>query len=353
VAVYLVAAGALAAGVLVSAWHFPGAGLLPGVVLLAFGVLVLPRPPALPRYATRFDRRTAPALFGFVDRVAEAAGAPAPGIVVVDDRWTFDAGVTGLWRRRYLRLGAPLLAALGAQERAALVAHQLGHFRDGDPLRGPLTGAVDGSLAALVTLFEPRPDTALRAWQSEAILKSTVSTGGTAAGPPSPVVSSVWYAEMLIRPVFAALRWLAVLGRFAFVASARTDRHRAAYWADALAARVAGTPAALAALELLTLREPAVTVVRSEVRAARSDRPDPAAWRTLARHVREHHAPAGDPAREASPFADHPPIEYRLRLLRDAPEQPAEVRFDEDDCTAVDTELTAEYRRFARDLRFG
>ncbi|MGI5240948.1 M48 family metalloprotease [Dactylosporangium sp. CA-139066] len=348
VLVQIVALGSLALGAWLCVRHFPSYTLLPGVALLAFGVVLLPRPPGLPRYATRLHRRDAPHLFAFVDRVAERVGVPAPGLIVVDDRFAADGATTGVLRRRYLRLGAPLLAVLDADQRAAVVAHQLAHFDSGDPLRGGPAAAVDESLSALVLLFEPRPPATMRATNDPQLLRASLATGGF--GKLGGVAADVWYAEVLLRPVLAVLQWLSVLVRLAVVGAARSDVHRAEYRADAVAAEVAGSAAALEAVSLLAAREPVLTVLRRHVRAGGSDRPDPEAWRALARSVLEHGVAESAP--DASPFAGHPPPAYRMRLLRSLPDHPAPPR-DDAGCAGVDAELAGEFRRMARDLRYG
>jgi Zn-dependent protease with chaperone function len=348
VLVQIVSVGSLALGAWLCVRHFPSYTLLPGVVLLAFGAVLLPRPPGLPRYTTRLRRRDAPELFAFVDRVAAQVGVPAPGLIVVDDRFAADGATTGVLRRRYLRLGAPLFAVLDAPQRAAVVAHQLAHFDSGDPLRGGPAAAVDRSMTALVTLFEPRPDTALRAMQDPQLVRASLATGGFGR-MGGGAVADVWYAEILVRPVMAVLQWLSVLVRLAVVSLARSDVHRAEYRADAVAAEVAGSAAALEAVSMLALGEQMLTVLRRHVRTGRSDRPDPAAWRALARSVLEHDV--AQPLPDASPFADHPPLAYRLRLLRSLPEHPAPPQDDGGD--GVDADLATEFRRVARDLRYG
>ncbi|GAA3240556.1 M48 family metalloprotease [Dactylosporangium siamense] len=358
VLVHLVALGALVFGGWLSTRDFPGVGLLPGVISLAFGALLLPRPASLPRYATRLRRADAPDLFSFVTAVAGAVGVRCPDLIVVDDRFAADGGTAGLLRRRHLRLGAPLLAALDGQQRAAVVAHQLAHFSNGDPLRGPVVGSVDRSMSALVELFEPRKDTTLRAFQDPAILKAKLGIGG-GAGNAGTTVAAVWYAELLVRPFIAVLRWASVLGRFLLALLVKPDVHRAEYHADAVAARVAGTAAVLEVLDVMTLRESVLTVLRREVRAADGDTPDPPAWRAATRQVLEHSAARLPQLRAAalpastSPFADHPPLALRVRLLRTQPTAEPALHFTEADCAAMDRELADEHRRFARDLRHG
>ncbi|WP_433089421.1 hypothetical protein ACQP1P_23325 [Dactylosporangium sp. CA-052675] len=345
--IQLAAFAALGCGAWLVVRDFPSITVLPGVVLLAFGALLLPRPAGLPRYSTRLDRADAPHLHAFVAGVAAAVGTRCPRIIVVDDSFEADGGTTGLLRRRYLRIGVPLFAVLTPLQRTALVAHQLAHFTNGDPLRSGPAGSVDRSLTALVALFEPRRDTSVRALQDPAILGAMAGAGG---GPMrSGSVGSVWYAELVLSPVIAVLRWVAAGGRLLFASAARADVHRAEYRADAEAARVAGSAATLAMLDTLGLREPMVTVLRRHIRQAGDDRPDLTAWRALGDGVRAH-APA-EPPLSTSPFAGHPPLALRARLVRSRPA--LEPALPDAAGAGVDADLATEYRRLARDLRYG
>src|SRR5689334_4256222 len=85
----------LACGAWLCTVRFPSVALLPGVVLLLFGVLTLPRPPALPRDAVAARRADMPALHALTDRVADALGVPRPHLVVLDDRFAADSGFAG------------------------------------------------------------------------------------------------------------------------------------------------------------------------------------------------------------------------------------------------------------------
>ncbi|WP_433223180.1 M48 family metallopeptidase [Dactylosporangium sp. CS-047395] len=348
VLIHLIAIAALG----FSAWmvirDFPSFTLLPGVVLLAFGVLLLPRPPGLPRYATRLRREDAPHLFAFVDTVAGAVGVPCPALIVLDDRFDADGATTGLLRRRYLRLGVPLFAVLDPGQRTALVAHQLAHFTTGNPLRSGLAGSADLSLANLAAMFEPRSDTALRAFQDEQIVKASLNTAGAGGMRVSGNVANVWYAEMLIRPFLWVLQQISSLGRRALVTLARPDVERAEFAADTVAARTAGSAAALEMLDMLALGEPVVTVLRRHIRATRSDTPDPATWQALAREIRGHATTADPP-----PFEGHPPITDRVRVLEAQPPLKPALSAATDAAEGVDAELATAYRRLARDLRYG
>src|SRR4029453_8715537 len=96
--VQLGAVAALVGGAWLCTVNFPGVALLPGVVLLAFGILTLPRPTPLPRGTVISARSAAPALHALVDRVAAELGVPRPHLIALDDRFAADSGFAGLLR---------------------------------------------------------------------------------------------------------------------------------------------------------------------------------------------------------------------------------------------------------------
>ena len=76
-------------------------------------------------------------------------------MIVVDVDWNAAWTLAGWRRRRVLVLGLPMLAALGPQQRVALIAHELGHDRNGDVIRGLFVGSAVNGLRALSWLLHP------------------------------------------------------------------------------------------------------------------------------------------------------------------------------------------------------
>lgn len=81
-----------------------------------------------------------PIFFAFVERVAEALGAPRPQEVGLTlDANASAAGVSGfgsLFRRKLrLEIGMPLWAGMSVEQLGGVVAHELGHFAQGGAMR--------------------------------------------------------------------------------------------------------------------------------------------------------------------------------------------------------------------------
>ncbi|MBX6358080.1 MAG: M48 family metallopeptidase, partial [Micromonosporaceae bacterium] len=152
----LAGVAALAAlGVWLVLYDFPKLTIVPGVALLALVLVLRPRFGRLDRSARVLSRTEAPELFRLVDSVAAAVKAPAPDVVAVDESFSAYAAAVGIRRRRVLCLGLPLWGALHAQERVALLGHELGHFVNGDVRRGLLTQPAFTMLGSAADVVRP------------------------------------------------------------------------------------------------------------------------------------------------------------------------------------------------------
>ena len=238
----------MAAAVVFGAWlvlhDFPSLAIIPGVLLLAVGVALRPRFGRLNPRATTLSRQEAPTLFGLIDKVAAAVGAPSPHVIIVERSFNAYAGTVGLRRRRVLALGLGLWSALPPQQRVALLGHELGHFVNGDPGRGLLTQPAFTALAQLAELTRPIPGSVARA-----------------SGLAEWIGSAIAYAVMSV--LYGALR----AGQLALWVVAFRDTQRAEYLADDLAAKAGGSDAATALADTLVRLDAIEFAVR---RAARS-----------------------------------------------------------------------------------
>ncbi|MCD9028982.1 M48 family metallopeptidase [Luteimonas sp. BDR2-5] len=184
--------------------------LLPGIAAAALlrGMWLRLGAPA----GVRLAARQAPALQAEVERLRRAGGAPPLAGIVIDSQLNAAAAsvprLLGLGgHRHYLVLGLPLLQLLDRDEAAAVIAHEFGHF-----------GEAHGRLAGW--LYRVR-----MTWYR-------VVDGLSRSGSPFSL------------PIAAFYRWYAPLfDAWSFVL-ARAHEYRA----DAIAARVAGPDAMVAAL---------------------------------------------------------------------------------------------------------
>ncbi|GAA2685278.1 M48 family metallopeptidase [Actinoplanes palleronii] len=294
-----------------------------GALLIGMAVVLRPRLGRLSRYreeAQELGRSTAPALFAVIDRVAGAIGAPVPDLVLLSAEHNAFTATAGLRRRRVLCLGAPLWSVLDPQERVALLGHELGHFVNGDVRRGLLTQAAENTLGQVSYLLRP----------------------GRGTGLVTMVV------ELLSRVAAQFFLLLHLL----LVWISRRDSQRAEYLADELAAKAAGSAAAIRLLDSSLLLDAIDTVVRREARAGQGA----AAWRAAADQARSRLAADVTAYRQlnrrtaVSLFSTHPPAGLRAGLLAARAAQPAAVVVTEPEQARMDDELATHYERVRREL---
>jgi heat shock protein HtpX len=337
-AVTLSAAVLLLGGVLATAvlgvWlivdHASGPLTFLGFLLFAVAIALRPRLGSLKALADDLDiveRAAAPTLFAVVERVCAAVGAPVPQVIALGPGFNAFTTTVGLRRRRLLCLGAPLWATLDPQERVALLGHELGHFVNGDVRRGVLTQSAETTLGKLAYLLSPAEDGR--------------GTGFLAMLAALLVHAVTWVLSRLVFGVHLMVVWVS-----------QRDSQRAEYLADELAAKAAGTPAAVRLFDGLLISESIDTVVRREARAHHGAE----AWRAATIVARRNLAGAMPGLRQLSRrddvslFSSHPPTGLRAAMLERRPARPAAIVLAEAESARIDGELAAHYERARREL---
>jgi Zn-dependent protease with chaperone function len=168
------------------------------------------------------ERDDVPGLRALVDPVAAAMNVKVAR-VRLSPEFNASVGLEGISRRPAMDLGVPLLASLRSEERVALVAHECGHLVNRDPTRTLLMGAALETLIAWFDVLLPRPH--LR----------------------SRTVFLQDLADLLLRMAASFVRGYAIVMLHPLMYASR----RAELYADMRSSEIAGTPAAVAALEKL------------------------------------------------------------------------------------------------------
>jgi Zn-dependent protease with chaperone function len=284
--------------------------ILIGVAMIGVGYVIRPRINQLGAPGQALDPERAPALHALVAEVAAALDRPPPDEIFVSSEFTAAWTIVGLKRRRVLILGIPLLAILEPRERVAVIAHEIGHDRNGDMRRGLLVGSAVHGLDWLSALLHPFHGHDLDSieWMTNALL---------------------WLAS---RPVDAVL-WI----------EARLmlrDSQRAEYLADALAARVAGSDAMIALHERLLLRS---TVALTVQHAAHEDAENVLERLQIAVQLvpdRERERRRRVTRLESTRLeATHPPSGMRVALLEGRAAAEPRVVLSEEGSRRIDAEL--------------
>jgi len=247
--------------------------------------------PRLDRFAPpgpQLERDSNSTLFAEIEGVASATGQEMPKeVFLVGDvnAWVAQrGGVMGLFSRRVMGLGLPLLQALSVSELRAVLAHEFGHYYGGDTKLGP--------------------------W----VYKTRSAIGRTIAGLGDSWLNKPfqWYGQMFLRVTNAVSR-------------------RQELSADALASRVVGSRPLVEGLKKVQAAAPAYDAYWSqEVRPILSMGflpPIADGFRRFAAHDRIAKAMAGmveQGLREgrSDPFDTHPPLPERIAAVASLPPGP-------------------------------
>ncbi|NUT97846.1 MAG: M48 family metalloprotease [Saccharothrix sp.] len=324
------------AGFAVGAWlvvsDFPSWWMLAGFLLIGLAWELRPRLGRAGGEWATVTRDDAPTLFALVDRVASAAGAPVPHDVALDFDFNAGAGVYGLRRRRRLVLGLPLWGVLAPRQRVAVLAHEIGHFVNGDPARGVATAPALVTPGVLADLVRP-------------------SSSPTGASPLMELV------ETLFAPLQVLLARGFLLVQAGLLVVAARDRQRAEYCADATSVRVAGTDATVEAMDLLVTGERVLGVIVTAERGvhmtSRREHPGPALWRAAVAKSRAAWSVAElreESLDETTLWRSHPPAGLRARIVEGWPHAEPAVVLSDEDSDRIDAELARWYARAGRDL---
>ncbi|HSB69216.1 MAG TPA: M48 family metallopeptidase [Candidatus Methylomirabilis sp.] len=236
---------------------------------------------------------------------------------VINEDFNAAFGRVGWRQREVLYMGLPLWAILENEERVALIAHELAHGVNGDPVRGFFVGSAAAALARWYTLF--RPD---RIWDE---------SKGIAGLPAVP-----FNIAMLM---LANLAWIAAVALSHLL---WRDSQRAEYLADRLAASISGTGPSRSLLRKLHYGETfALAIHRAVVsQGARSDILDNLRELGLKAPPREVERVTRVQQLEGSRLdATHPPSAYRIELLRAHYVAHPKVEFPPPEFEAVEKEL--------------
>jgi Zn-dependent protease with chaperone function len=262
---------------------------LAGAVMLGLGWALRPRlgsrRKAL-KVTWELNREQTPALFALLDRIAADVGGRTPDTVAFGVHWMLSIASVGLRRRQVLVIGLPLFVTATPQERIALLAHELAHQVNGDARRSLLTQPALTALGRIAVLTHWRTDLDI------------------------PFLT---YVALLLRliayPAYAAHLGLSLLGS--------RESRRAEHYADALAARVAGTQAAQSMLDLFVLGHDMEKLIDGIAMRRGSQ----GGWRSSVQAARRRWSEDLEVRRqltlrlEASAFASHPATGLRRQLL--------------------------------------
>ena len=301
--------------------------VLVGIVALGIAVASRPRLGSPPEGS--IDRASAPTLYALVDEIAVALKAPRIHTIAIDGDWNAATLRYGPLQRTAIVIGLPLWHALSDPARMAILGHEVAHSVNGDTSRGLIQG------------------TALR----------TLQTWAEVTEPDDIMSGYDGFEGLFSIPINLAM--LGVSGFFTFLFNSLQlvlirPRLRAEFYADRLAATIAGVPAMIDSLDRLRLER----AYRRAVGAiAIASRPTGELFAELQAQLDLTPASELERARrrEAKDPVDrdptHPPLNERIALLgRRTTSSPPLLDIDPARMRAIDAELAQVEPRVARDL---
>ncbi len=292
-----------------------------GVVLLGLAALIRPRFARLKllmKRSYRVEPEKSPGWHGLIDRIAAEVDAPRPDVLLFNFTWNAGVVCTGWRRRRVLILGVPLLLCLRPQEVVALIGHELGHLKYDDNRRSLVTQPARTTFGRLSALVAPPRVSALD------------------IGPSLALVGLLF-----LQLTAGTVSWLLFAAHLGVNAVAARDSRAVELRADALAARVAGTDAALHVLDVMAMLPSLITYVQHHVPRGEAAK----LWRRMLLSVQEREAPTAPAWRQlsnrtdASLFATHPAAGRRHQWLAARPRQEATVVVGDEDAARLEREL--------------
>lgn len=304
----------IAGGVALIIAAYPDIGpIIVGLILIGFGLTLLP--PRHRNQSKTYRRDDLPRLFALLDRIAAKLHTTAPDGIHLDE--DFNAYITQ-YRARFSRrqewvlgIGLPLWAALDPEERIAVLAHEMAHRVNEDPMRSGVFASAYSVLSNWYDTFE--------------------------------LDAYYYYNEGHLTQIVAAMvigTYQRALSSFAFFESQRAE-----YRADAHAMRVAGAGPVISMLEAFTradLSERSIVDlypytgdqgarIFDHMGRAVSDADPETAARYLAEAARE----------KKRVDNSHPPTALRIEFIASLPAAQAQNRLSAEavDFPAIDAEL--------------
>ena len=301
--------------------------VLGGILALGIAVASRPRLGSAPEGA--IDRANAPALYALVDEIAVALKAPRVHTIAIDGDWNAGTLRFGPLQRTAIVVGLPLWHALSDPARVAILGHEVAHSVNGDTSRGLIQGTALRTLQTWAEVTEP--DDVMSGYDGFEGLFSI------------PVNLAMLGLSRFFTFLFNSLQLILIRPGL-----------RAEFYADRLAASVAGVPATIDALDRLRLERAYRRAVGAVAIASRPTGElfaelqtqlelTPPSELERARRREAKHPLDRDPS--------HPPLNERIALLGRRPTSaPPLLAIDPARMRTIDAELAQVEPRVARDL---
>lgn len=196
--------------------------LIIGIVCLLMAWFIRPRIPKVPKGVIL--REDFPILYKFIDSIAASLNSKTTDGVIIHGDLNAGIGQFGLANKKIIHIGLSLWEILSIEEKTALIAHELSHGINGDPMRGLFIGnALESSINWYLIL---RP---VSLWE-----------------PENGLLGILMFPLNVFLLILSGCVWL-IANLLAYLIY--TDSQKSEYFADYLATKVCGTDAMVSLLE--------------------------------------------------------------------------------------------------------
>lgn len=291
-------------------------GFVIGMVCAYISYYLFPKFGRLPKRL--LERNQYPAIHRLMELITEKMQTKPMDLIAESRDYNAYFSEAALFRKKVVAIGMPLFSVLSTQEKIAILAHEAAHSANRDITRRWYVGWAMNSLAAWYDMIVPSPYDSIFG-------------------------RLVWLRMKLAGVIF----WLFYL----LGISVWRESQRAEYYADRLAGTIAGTDAAVSALEKLNYASTYyITVERIAQYRYSKDLFDE--FRKMTANVPDREKLRLDRILEiysARLDATHPPTRYRIEHLRNHRTYAPEVQLDR----AFVQELEEEFARAERAMQNG
>ena len=265
--------------------------LILGIGLLGMTWLSRPRFQSVP--PNNITKENFPEVHKLVKKVSDALEIAPPDFIVIDAGFNAGISTVGIFQKKAIFIGFSLFTILDAEEKIALISHELAHFSNGDPLRFVF---VSTTLNTLI-------------WWHHILHRDYFWDFNNG------IIMAI--AEFISNMLFHILSFIPLVFIYIFTYMVLDQSQKAEYLADKLGTQISGTKAFINMLEK-SLLYPQISIA---IQRAALNKNTAGAIGEIQKEI--HHFPPRQFERitrtaefeESSLDATHPPTAFRIKML--------------------------------------
>lgn len=300
--------------------------LILGLGLIGLAGLSRPRFERIPKYFV--TKEDFPELHNLVHRISKSLKISPPDFIVLNSEFNAAVSSVGIFQKKAIYIGLPFFMILDAQEKVALISHELAHFANNDPLRSVFISTTVNTLTQWYRIFHRD-----YFWNPQNGFLILIS-------------------EFIINIFFHIVSFILYICIYIFYFLALAESQKAEYLADKLGAQISGKNAFVNLLEK-SLLYPQVLIA---IQRAALNKNSAGAMNEIKKEIqnfppRQFERIKQIAALEKSTLdATHPPTTYRIKLLHKITDYKQEITLNSAKETAIIKEIEKLYPKINKKL---